>query len=163
MARPTATTAPTDRRGGLLAALTRLRDALLGRRLALPAELLRRYPELRGARWRVGGLAPRVGGWCLGTATVSGITLWRTVFLAPRAALSPALLLHELRHVHQFGASRAFPVQYCWESLRRGYRSNRFELDADAFAWRLLAERPADAVPVLLAGDVERHSLAEGS
>ena len=143
--------------------MTRLRDALVGRPLALPAELLAAYPELRHARWRVGGIAPRVGGWCLGHATVAGITLWRTVFLAPRAALRPALLLHELRHVHQFQASRAFPIAYCWETLRRGYRSNRFEIDADAFAWRLLAERPADAVPVLLAGDVERLSLAEGS
>ena len=141
----------------------RVRDALVGRPLALPAALLTRYPELRGARWRVGGVALRVGGWCLGQASVSGITLWRTVFLAPRAALSPALLLHELRHVHQFQASRAFPVVYCWESLRRGYRSNRFEVDADAFAGRLLAERPAFAVPILLAADAERLSLAEGS
>jgi hypothetical protein len=143
--------------------VARVRDALVGRPLALPIDLVLRYPELRDARWRVGGLAPRVGGWCLGHASVSGITLWRTVFLAPRAALSPALLLHELRHVHQFEASRVFPLVYCWESLRRGYRSNRFEVDADAFAGRLLAERPADAVPILLAGDADRLSLAEGS
>ena len=145
------------------ARLARIRDALVGQAFTLPAEMLARYPELRGARWRVGGLPPRVGGWCLGQASVAGITLWRTVFLARRARLTPALLLHELRHVHQFEASRAFPVRYCWESLRRGYGANRFEVDANAFARQLLSERPADAVPVLLAGDAERLSLAEGS
>jgi hypothetical protein len=145
------------------APLLRARDALLGRPLALPPALLDRYPELHRARWRVGGLPPRVGGWFLGRATVAGITLWRTVFLSRRAVLSPALLLHELRHVHQFQASRAFPVSYCWESLRGGYEANRFEVDANAFARRLLAERPADAVPLLLAGEADRLSRAEDS
>ena len=84
----------------------------------------------------------RVGGWCLGTATVAGITLWRTVWLAPRVPLEPTLLLHELRHVHQFGASRLFPLRYVMESLRRGYRHNRYEVDATAFAVRRLREAP---------------------
>lgn len=140
-----------------------MRAALLGRPLALPTELLERYPELRAARWRLGGLPLRVGGWCLGQSTVAGITLWRTVFLARGAPLTPALLLHELRHVHQFEASRAFPMSYCWESLRRGYRANRFEVDANSFARQLLAERPADAEPVLLAGDADRITLVEGT
>ena len=46
----------------------------------------------------------------------------------------PELLLHELRHVHQFEASPAFPVLYLWESLFRGYHRNRFEADARAYA-----------------------------
>jgi len=53
--------------------------------------------------------------------------------LAPEIDPSAELLLHELRHVHQFEA-RAFPILYLWESLRRGYVRNRFEVDARAYA-----------------------------
>jgi hypothetical protein len=124
-------------------ALALILRPLLGRPVALPEALLRRYPELAEARWRVGGLPPRVGGWLLGTRTVAGITLWRTIFLAPGAPPSPALLLHELGHVRQFGRSRSFPLRYCLESLRRGYGRNSYEIEAEAFARRVLAERPA--------------------
>lgn len=116
---------------------------LVGRREALPAHLLARYPELAEARWRRGGLALRVGGWCLGRSTVHGITLGRTVHLAPGVGAPPGLLLHELAHVRQFARDRGFPLRYVWESLRRGYGRNRYELEADAFAARLLAERAA--------------------
>ena len=108
--------------------------AMVGRREALPAELLARYPELTEARWRRGGLALRVGGWCLGQRTVHGITLGRTVHLAPDVGAPPGLLLHELAHVRQFARDRGFPVRYAWESLRRGYHRNRYETEADAFA-----------------------------
>ena len=121
--------------------------ALLGRPIALPPMLLERYPELAAVRWRRGGLPPRVGGWCLGCRTVAGITLGRTVFLSDAAALAPALLLHESAHVEQFGRGRAFPARYVWESLRRGYPNNPFELEADAFAARILAERPPVSAP----------------
>ena len=120
---------------------------LVGRREALPAELVARYPELAEARWRRGGLALRVGGWCLGQPTVHGITLGRTVHLAAGVGVLPGLLLHELAHVRQFARDRSFPVRYAWESLRRGYRRNRYEVEADAFAARVLAERTA-APPV---------------
>jgi hypothetical protein len=49
--------------------------------------------------------------------------------------------------VEQFGRGRAFPVRYVWESLRRGYPNNPFELEADAFAARILAERPPVSAP----------------
>ena len=124
----------------LAALLTR---PLLGAPVALPRALIERYPELAEARWRVGGLPPRVGGWLLGARTVAGITLWRTVFLAPDSPPSPALLLHELGHVRQFGRSRSFPLRYCVESLRKGYGRNSYEIEAEAFARRVLAERPA--------------------
>ena len=116
---------------------------LVGRREALPAELVARYPELGEARWRRGGLALRIGGWCLGQSTVHGITLGRTVHLARGVGTPPGLLLHELAHVRQFARDRGFPARYAWESLRRGYSRNRYEVEADAFAARVLAERAA--------------------
>jgi hypothetical protein len=109
---------------------------LVGRSITLPAPLLARYPELGTARWRRGGLPPRVGGWCLGRRSVAGITLWRTIWLAPDAALAPELLLHELRHVHQFEGDRAFPLRYLWRSVRHGYADNPYESDARAYAAR---------------------------
>ena len=115
-------------------ALAPLWRGLFGVPMALPARLVERYPELAEARWRRGGLPVRVGGWCLGRATVSGITLGGTVWLAPRALLAPDLLLHELRHVHQFAADRAFPLRYVWWSLRHGYLRNPYEADARQFA-----------------------------
>jgi hypothetical protein len=115
---------------------------LIGRSSTLPADLVARYPELGEARWRVGGLPPRVGGWCLGQRTVAGITLGRRIWLAPGVRPRPDLLLHEICHVRQFGRGRTFPVRYVWESLRRGYHQNRFEVEADAFARAVLAERP---------------------
>jgi hypothetical protein len=123
--------------------VARLVELLLGRPLALPAWLLARHPELCEASWRRGGLPPRIGGWALGQSSVAGITLGRTVFLAPFAALEPALLLHELAHVHQFARDGAFPVRYLWESIRRGYRRNRFELEADRYAASRLSRPPS--------------------
>jgi hypothetical protein len=107
---------------------------IFGQPMSLPDDLLRRHPELREARWRRGGLPPRIGGAFLGRRSVSGITLWRTVFLGTGAALDPELLLHELGHVRQFVSSRAFPFRYLLESVRHGYSRNRYEHDAQAFA-----------------------------
>lgn len=118
-----------------------LARALIGRAIVLPRALLDVYPELAGARWRVGGLPLRVGGWFLLRRTVAGITLGRTIWLARESSDDPGLLLHELCHVHQFGRRRTFPLQYAWESMRRGYAHNRFEAEAEAYARRLLAER----------------------
>ena len=115
---------------------------IAGAPMALPPQLLVQYPELAGATWRRGGLALRVGGWCLGRATVSGVTLWRTVWLAPGVALAPDLLLHELRHVHQFASDALFPLRYVWRSLRHGYIDNPYEADARAFAQQRLADHP---------------------
>ncbi len=106
----------------------------MGTPVRLPASLLEAFPELGTARYRRGGLPPRIGGWALGTRSVAGITLWNTVFLAPEVPFHAELLLHELAHVRQFQASRAFPVAYLWESLRVGYRRNRFEIAAQRFA-----------------------------
>jgi hypothetical protein len=131
-------------RGPLSRVADSLLSALVGRPMTLPAPLLEQWPELRGARWRRGGLPLRIGGWCLGRSTVAGITLGRTIFLAERAPLAPELLLHELRHVHQFASDRAFPLRYVWRSLRRGYVRNEYETDARAFA----ASRAGGSPPI---------------
>jgi hypothetical protein len=117
-----------------LGALARFVAPLVGRGVELPEELLVRHPELARMRLRRGGLPVRVGGWALGQSTVAAITLWRTVFVAPGVMLDAELLLHELRHVHQFEASVTFPLHYLWESIRRGYHANRYEADARTYA-----------------------------
>ena len=117
----------------------RLLQPLIGRPMRLPSDVVARFPELAAASWREGGLFLRVGGWLLGRSTVSGITLWRTIWLA-RYENHPELLLHELRHVHQFEADPLFPLRYVWYSVRRGYTNNPYEADARAFAARRLAE-----------------------
>lgn len=127
--------------------LARLLAPVLGVPITLPAPLLARHPELGEARFRVGGLFVRIGGWCLGTRTVAGFTLGRTIWLAPGARPTARLLLHELGHVRQFEASRLFPLHYIWESLRRGYRRNRYEVDAEAFAARRLRASPSSSSP----------------
>ena len=117
---------------------SRIVDALIGKPLELPAEMRARYPDLAQARYRCGGLPLRLGGWALGIDTVAAITLRRTVFLAPTTPLSAGLLLHELRHVHQFHKDRTFPVRYLWQSLRHGYTRNAYEVDARRYSARRL-------------------------
>jgi hypothetical protein len=114
--------------------LVRVMKTIAGGREDHSPALLARFPELARMRLRRGGLLPRLGGWCLGQASVAGITIGRTVWLGMHAAPSAELLLHELRHVHQFATVRAFPLRYVWESLRRGYHLNRFEVDARRYA-----------------------------
>lgn len=125
---------------GVAAAFAALVRPLVGRPVELSPTVLDRFPELRQARFRRGGLPVRVGGWCLGQSTVSAITLWRTIWLAPELTPSVELLLHEFRHVHQFEADAAFPMRYLWESLRHGYFKNRFEVDARAYAAARVSE-----------------------
>jgi hypothetical protein len=107
---------------------------LAGRKIELPDEVKSVWPELEQLRYRRGGLPLRIGGWLLGQSTVAAITLGRTIFLASRTRLDPELLLHELRHVQQFAERKSFPLHYIWESLRRGYHANRFEVDARDYA-----------------------------
>ncbi len=123
-------------------AVGRLAAAMIGRPTTLSPQLTQRYPELAHVRWRRGGLPVRVGGWCLGQSTVSAITLWRTIWIAPGITPSAELLLHELRHVHQFEETRLFPILYLWESLTRGYLRNRFEVEARAYAYTRTRESP---------------------
>jgi hypothetical protein len=119
--------------------LTKVTEAVLGKSIELPDDVVVSWPELMELRYRRGGFPLRLGGWFLGQATVAAITLGKTIFLAPRTRLDPELLLHEYRHVQQFSESKSFPLHYIWESLRRGYHSNRFEADARHYAARRLA------------------------
>ncbi len=119
--------------------------ALIGVPISLPDDQLGLYPSLLGANWRRGGLPPRIGGWALGCASVQGITLGKTVFLAPSAPLSPAFLLHELAHVHQFARVSNFPIRYLWASIRHGYYANRFESEANDFATSQLSRPTSGA------------------
>ena len=112
----------------------RVIGALIGERVELPVELMQRYPELGEAKYRRGGLPVRIGGWSLGTSSAAAITLWRTVFISPGTALTAELLLHELRHVHQFSESWAFPFSYLWQSIRYGYSRNAYEVDARRYS-----------------------------
>ena len=111
-------------------------QTLVGQSMTLPREITDRFPELDAVNWRRGGMPVRIAGWFLGQQSAAAITLWRTVFLAPAQRPEAELLLHELRHVHQFEERLTFPLQYIWESLRRGYYKNRFEADARAYAAR---------------------------
>src|SRR5689334_25327786 len=112
----------------------RITRTLIGERIQLPVELAQRYPDLAAVNYRRGGLPVRIGGWSLGTSSAAAITLWRTVFIAPSTALTAELLLHELRHVHQFSESWAFPFSYLWQSIRYGYSRNAYEVDARRYS-----------------------------
>lgn len=114
--------------------LLRALKTIAGEQEALPVAMLARFPELAAIRLRRGGFLPRLGGWCLGQSTVAGITVGRTVWLGRNVSPSEELLLHELRHVHQFESVPAFVLRYVWETLRRGYHHNRFEVEARQFA-----------------------------
>jgi hypothetical protein len=122
-----------------LGLISTIASGLFGKKAALPDAVVEQWPELSELRYRRGGLPVRVGGWFLGQSTVAAITLGRTIFLAPRTRFDPELLLHELKHVHQFSESKSFPLHYIWESLRRGYHMNRFEVDARSYASRQIA------------------------
>jgi hypothetical protein len=127
-----------------MAGSSRFVGALIGQRIQPPAALLRKYPELAQATYRRGGLPVRVAGWTLGTSSAAAITLWRTIFVAHDTSMTPELLLHELRHVHQFLESRTFPLSYLWQSLRYGYSRNAYEADARRYATHRLAQITAE-------------------
>lgn len=116
-----------------------LRQELVGVEFELPHELTHRWPELGTLRYRRGGIPLRIGGWLLGNATVAAVTLGRTIFMARNTRLDAELLLHEFRHVEQFSDARSFPLRYIWQSLRRGYHANRYEVDARSYAASRLA------------------------
>jgi hypothetical protein len=122
----------------------RLVTVIAGKQIDLPTALTDIYPDLADVTYRRGGLPARVAGWALGTHTAAAITLWNTVFIAPTTPLSAELLLHELRHVHQFLERKTFPFSYLWQSLRYGYSRNAYEIDARRYSALRLAQNAID-------------------
>lgn len=123
---------------------SRVVGAIVGRRIDLPTALTDIYPELADVTYRSGGAPVRIAGWALGTRSAAAITLWRTVFVAPATPLSAELLLHELRHVHQFLERRTFPLRYLWQSIRYGYSRNAYEVDACRYSASRIAQNAFD-------------------
>jgi hypothetical protein len=122
----------------------RIFSALAGRKIKIPYALTDIYPELAEVSYRSGGLPVRIAGWALGRSSAEAITLWRTVFLNPRARVNAELLLHELRHVHQFSERKSFPLSYLWQSIRYGYSRNPYEIDARRYSALRLAQNAYD-------------------
>lgn len=123
---------------------SRVVAAIVGRKTDLPPALTDIYPELADVTYRIGGVPVRIAGWALGTRSAAAITLWRTVFVAPGTPLSAELLLHELRHVHQFLERKSFPLSYLWQSIRYGYSRNAYEVDARRYSASRLAQNALD-------------------
>ena len=119
-------------------------EAVAGRKIDLPPAVTDLYPELADVSYRKGGLPVRVAGWALGTSTAAAITLWRTVFVSPSTPLTTELLLHELRHVHQFSERKTFPLSYLWQSIRHGYARNAYEIEARRYAALRLEQNAFD-------------------
>ncbi|MFN2636234.1 MAG: hypothetical protein ABR585_04350 [Gemmatimonadaceae bacterium] len=127
-----------------MGAVSSVIDSIIGKRIDLPRDIMRRFPDLAEAGYRRGGLPVRIAGWALGTSSAEAITLWRTVFVGKNTPLSAALLLHELRHVHQFLERKTFPVSYLWQSIRYGYTRNAYEVDARRYSAHRLAQDASD-------------------
>lgn len=124
-----------------------LLDRVLGRPLELPPGIpAESLPP--GVTVRSGRLLPVLGGWGarLG-APAAAVALRRTVVVHPRVPLTRRLLLHELAHVRQWEEDRLFPLRYAVETLRRGYRQNRYEREA----------RDAESSPPII-NPHERHA-----
>jgi hypothetical protein len=110
--------------------LSRAADRVLGRRMMLPPELeADALPP--GVVLREGRLIPAIGGFLsrLG-GPASAVTLRNTIVVHPDARLTLRLLAHELAHVRQWDEDALFPLRYTAETVRHGYRSNRYEREA---------------------------------
>lgn len=62
---------------------------------------------------------------------ISALTLGPIIVTTPANARDAALMCHERHHVRQYqhlGAT--FWPRYFWESLKRGYWDNKYEVDA---------------------------------
>ncbi len=122
--------------------MERLLTVLLGARVAPPEEISADTIP-RGVVFRRGRLIPRIGGLlCRMSGPAAAVTLGRTIVVCPDVRLSPGLLAHELVHVRQWRDDPWFPVRYCLQTLRHGYRNNPYEVEAREFSASLV--NPAD-------------------
>ncbi|HEU0014767.1 MAG TPA: DUF4157 domain-containing protein [Longimicrobium sp.] len=120
---------------------SRIKDAVLGPVVERPAGLPESV-DTTGVTFRCGRLVPRIGG-LLGRmgGPAGAVTLGRTIVLHPDEPASPRLIVHELEHVRQW-QDPWFPVRYTLETLRRGYRQNRYEVEAHRAADRAFPPHP---------------------
>jgi hypothetical protein len=122
-------------------------DAVLGPRTPPPAGVsAERLPP--GVVFRSGRLAPAIGGVLARMrGPAAAVTLGRTIVVHPEVAATPRLVAHELEHVRQWEADRLFPLRYTLETLRRGYRHNRYEVEARAAEAAAPSAHPTGSAP----------------
>jgi hypothetical protein len=109
--------------------LGRIADLLIGPEV--PAEELPGAPLPLGVTVRRNGLIPGIGGITgrMG-GHASAVTLGGTILVHPEVEIDEGLLVHELVHVEQWRADPLFAARYVAEWMRRGYRGNRYEIEA---------------------------------
>lgn len=102
---------------------------VLGERVEPPEALRDSVPS--GVVLRRGRLIPRIGG-LLGRmhGSAAAVTLRRTIVVDPGVPLTPSLLAHELEHVRQWREDALFPLRYTLATVRHGYWSNPYEVEA---------------------------------
>lgn len=110
--------------------LGRLAGAVLGPQVP-PSELPEGVPPdvtVRRCGWipALGGILGKMQG------PAAAVTLRRTILVHPSVRPDAGLMVHELVHVEQWRADPLFPLKYAAESARRGYRGNRYEVEAYA-------------------------------
>ncbi len=109
----------------------RIADRLLGPRV--PSEELP-HPVPPGVVIRRNRLIPAIGGVFMGGGTkrAGAVTLRRTILFDADRPIAPDLIVHELVHVRQWNDDPLFPLKYCGQWLRHGYRQNPYEVEAYA-------------------------------
>lgn len=127
-----------------MSVLARLTDVVLGPRVppeALPGAPLPPGVTVRRNRW-----IPAIGGVTGGMqGHAAAVTLGGTILVHPDAGIDEGLLEHELVHVRQWREDRLFAARYVAEWVRRGYRKNRYEVEAYEHERRFRAQQTRDA------------------
>ena len=116
---------------GAVSLVDRIADRLLGPRVP-DAELP--YPVPPGVVIRRNRVIPAIGGVFMGGGRkrAGAVTLRRTILFDADRPIAPDLIVHELVHVRQWNDDPLFPLKYCGQWLRHGYRKNPYEVEAYA-------------------------------
>jgi hypothetical protein len=116
---------------GAVSLAARIADRVLGPRVP-DAELP--HPVPPGVVIRRNRLIPAIGGVFMGGGTkrAGAVTLGRTILFDADRPIAPDLIVHELVHVRQWNDDPLFPLKYCGQWLRHGYRQNPYEVEAYA-------------------------------
>lgn len=131
---------------GAVSLIARIADRLLGPRVP-DAELP--HPVPPGVVIRRNRLIPAIGGVFMGgkRQPAGAVTIGRTILFNADQPITPGLIVHELVHVRQWNDDPLFPLKYCGQWLRHGYRQNPYEVEAyarqDEFAAETRKSAPA--------------------